>query len=153
MEISQSNICIRPFNKLAITLALLIVALIGSNFIIVKRDSFTEYLLVAGYSIAMFYWAASIHRQKIIFSDTSVSFIKMSVESDFTLPRTLRLTYDEINSVRLLGDHLFIHATRGKVSFPLKPDSKTATALKSAFEAHDIPFEINSSVVTKRQHE
>ncbi|QYK01043.1 hypothetical protein [Shewanella psychrotolerans] len=147
MDRSHENICIRPYKTLGHFVIALTIILVGINFFIEQRESFAEYLLFSGYCIAMIYWAVAINTQKIVFSATSVNFIKMSVESDFTLPRDLQLNYDEINAVRLLGDHLFIHGTRGKVSFPLKPQSKTTIALQSAFEAHGIPFEINSSLV------
>ena len=147
MDTLHENICIRPYKTLGHFIIVLTIILVGINFFIEQRESFAEYLLFAAYSIAMIYWAVAISSQKIIFLAESVNFIKMSVESDFTLPGDLQLTYDEINSVRLLGDHLFIHGTRGKISFPLKPHSKTAIALKSAFETHGILFEVNSSLV------
>ncbi|QYJ86664.1 hypothetical protein K0I73_02600 [Shewanella mesophila] len=147
MDTLHENICIRPYKTLGRFIITLTIVLVGINFFIKQRESFAEYLLFAAYSIAMLYWAVAINSQKIIFSAKSVNFIKMSVESDFTQPRDLRLSFDEINSVRLLGDHLFIHGTRGKISFPLKPHSKTAAALKSAFETHGIAFEVNSSLV------
>ncbi|GIU17490.1 hypothetical protein TUM4644_02820 [Shewanella colwelliana] len=147
MDTLHQNICIKPYKTLGRFIIALTIVLVGANFFIDQRESLAEYLLFAGYCIAMIYWAVAINAQKIVFSATSINFIKMSVEGDFALPRDLQLSYDEINAVRLLGDHLFIHGTRGKVSFPLKPQSKTAIELKSAFEAHGIPFEINSSLV------
>ncbi|WP_051435472.1 hypothetical protein [Shewanella fidelis] len=86
-------------------------------------------------------------QQRVIFGGSKVSFIKMQQNSDFSLPTSLSLHYQDIDSVRLIGDHLFIHSAKGKINFPLRVKSRLAKKLKQAFEAKGITFEVNSCIL------
>ena len=86
-------------------------------------------------------------QQRVIFGGSKVSFIKMQQNSDFSLPTSLSLHYQDIDSVRLIGDHLFIHSAKGKINFPLRVKSRLTKKLKQAFEAKGIKFEVNSCIL------
>lgn len=138
---------VRPFRKLSI-----IIAIISSAFMtyIIKVSSFDsswDLLIPTLFVCTCISWIYFIWQQKIQFTFESVKFIKMSMESDWGPAKDLSVRYEEINSVRLLGDHLFIHATKGKISFPLNPKSAITKQLKAAFEKRNIPFEIKSCLM------
>ncbi|MEZ9595153.1 hypothetical protein AB4298_10950 [Shewanella sp. 10N.261.52.F9] len=110
-------------------------------------DSFWDYASLATPCIVSVIIVRLCWQQRVIFTDSEVSFIKMQQNSDFSLPTTLILNYQDIDSVRLLGDHLFIHSAKGKINFPLRFKSTFAKKLKHAFEAKGIAFEVNSSIL------
>lgn len=148
MDVLPNNtICIRPFKTIAITVAALTFLLLCANFLLDERENLTEYLLFSGYCIAMIYWAFSAFKKKIIFSANKVVFHQMAIDHDLPSPSDLCLSYADIHSVCLVGDHLFIHSVKGKISLPLKLQEKVTTELKAAFEAHGIDFETNPKVV------
>ncbi|WP_076416091.1 hypothetical protein [Shewanella sp. UCD-KL12] len=135
---------IRPFKKLSYTIALISTAYIVFIFKVSVFDSSWDLLVPLLFICTCVWWIYFIWQQKIQFNHDSVEFIKLSIESDWGPAKNLSVKYSEINSVRLLGDQLFIHATKGKISFPLKPKSTLTKQLKKAFELRDIPFEIKS---------
>ncbi|WP_299798740.1 hypothetical protein [uncultured Shewanella sp.] len=144
----MENTRIRPFKRLS-----LITAFISSSYILFIMkisvfDSTWDLLLPLLFICTCVWWLYFIWQQRIEFTPDSVKFCKLSMESDWGPARNLIVRYDEINSVRLLGDQLFIHATKGKVSFPLKPKSKLTGQLKAAFELRGIPFEIRSCLAS-----
>ncbi len=138
---------IRPFKKLSYIIALLSTAYIVFIVKVSVFDSRWDLLVPALFICTCVWWIYFIWQQKIKFNHDSVEFIKLSLESDWGPAKSLSVKYSEINSVRLLGDHLFIHATKGKICFPLKPKSNLTKQLKAAFELRDIPFEIKSCLI------
>ncbi|QFU21184.1 hypothetical protein FM038_002830 [Shewanella eurypsychrophilus] len=141
---------IRPFRKLSIIIAIISSTYIGFIIKVSSFDTSWDLIIPALFVCTCISWIYFIWQQKIQFTPESVRFIKLSLESDWGPAKDLSVKYDEINSVRLLGDHLFIHATKGKISFPLKPKSKITKQLKAAFELRDIPFEIKSCLIPNK---
>ncbi|AQS38151.1 hypothetical protein Sps_03004 [Shewanella psychrophila] len=135
---------IRPFKTLCMIIGISSTAYILFIIKVSSFDSGWDLIVPLLFICTCISWIYFIWQQQIQFTANSVKFIKLSIESDWGPAKDLAVKYDEINSVRLLGDQLFIHATKGKICFPLKPKSKITTQLKAAFELRDIPFEIKS---------
>ena len=133
---------IRPFKTLCMIIGIVSTAYISYIIKVSSFDSGWDLVVPLLFICTCISWIYFIWQQQIQFTANSVKFIKLSIESDWGSAKDLSVKYDEIDSVRLLGDQLFIHATKGKISFPLKPKSKTTKQLKAAFEQRDIPFEI-----------
>lgn len=138
---------IRPFKPLCMIIGIVSTAYILFIIKVSSFDSGWDLIVPLLFICTCISWIYFIWQQRIQFTANSVEFINLSIESDWGIAKKLSVKYDEINSVRLLGDQLFIHASKGKISFPLKPKSKTTKLLKAAFEKRDIPFEIKSSLV------
>ncbi|MFT5788709.1 MAG: hypothetical protein ACI8SJ_000816 [Shewanella sp.] len=142
--IMENTTIIKPFQKvgyalIGITLAFLAIHLRYDNDI-------WDYLILFNLLLSTGWLTRYLWTQRIIFSVSQVTFIKMREKSDTSMPETLTVSYQDIDSVRLLGDHLFIHTCHGKINFPLKPKSSLAAKLKSAFEAKNIVFEVKSCI-------
>lgn len=133
---------IRPFKTLCMIIGIFSTAYILFIIKVSSFDSGWDLVVPLLFICTCISWIYFIWQQRIQFTANSVKFIKLSIESDWGSAKDLSVKYDEIDSVRLLGDQLFIHATKGKITFPLKPKSKTTKQLKAAFEQRDIPFEI-----------
>ncbi|RTR31735.1 hypothetical protein [Shewanella atlantica] len=144
----MENTQIRPFKKLSFIISFISTTYILFIMKISVFDSTWDLLVPLLFICTCIWWVAFIWQQKIAFTHDSVEFCKLSIESDWGPAKDLTLKYDEINSVRLLGDQLFIHAKKGKISFPLKPKSKIAQQLRNAFEQRNIPFEIKSCLIS-----
>ncbi|BAJ03731.1 hypothetical protein [Shewanella violacea] len=143
----MENTKIRPFKTLSMLIGIVSTAYILFIIKVSSFDSGWDLVVPLLFISTCIGWIYFIWQQQIQFTANSVNFIKLSIESDWGPVKDLSVKYDEINSVRLLGDQLFIHATKGKISFPLKPKSKITKQLKAAFEKRDIPFEIKSCLV------
>ncbi|GIU44534.1 hypothetical protein TUM4438_15940 [Shewanella sairae] len=143
--IASNTTVVNTFPKIGYFIILITLGLVGSQL----NDVTTiwDYAFLAPLCITSFILLRVCWQQKVIFGDSKVSFIKMQQNSDFSLPTTLSLHYQDIDSVRLLGDHLFIHSAKGKVNFPLRPKSTLAKKLKQTFEAKGIEFEVNSCIL------
>lgn len=144
----MENTHIRPFRKLSFFIAFISTSYILFIVKVSVFDSGWDLLVPLLFICTCIWWIYFIWQQKIAFTHDSVEFCKLSMESDWGPAKNLIVKYDEINSVRLLGDQLFIHATKGKISFPLKPKSKITQQLKTAFEQRNIPFEIKSCLIS-----
>lgn len=140
----ENTTIIKPFQKVSyaligFTLTFLVIHLRYDNDI-------WDYFILLNLVLSTGWFTRYLWTQRIVFSTSQVTFIKMMETSDTTMPDTLTISYQDIDSVRLLGDHLFIHSSLGKINFPLKPRSSLAAKLKQAFEAKGITFEVNSCI-------
>lgn len=140
----ENTTVIKPFQKAGFVLIAIVIAFMA---IYSRNDNeIWDYFILVNLVLSTIWFIHLLWTQRIIFAAAEVTFIKMMVKSDTTMPQTLTLNYQDIDSVRLLGDHLFIHSSNGKINFPLKPKSSMATKLKQAFESKGIQFEVNSCI-------
>ncbi|QQX80729.1 hypothetical protein JK628_02320 [Shewanella sp. KX20019] len=140
----ENSTIIKPFQRvgyalIGITLTFLAIHSSYDNDIL-------DYVILLSLTLSTAWITHLLWTQRIVFTPSEVTFIKMMETSDTSMPKTLTLNYQDIDSVRLLGDHLFIHSSLGKINFPLKPKSSLAAKLKLAFEAKGITFEVNSCI-------
>ncbi|MEZ9197217.1 hypothetical protein [Shewanella sp. 10N.286.54.B9] len=140
----ENTTVIKPFQKAGFVLIAIVIAFMA---IYSRNDNeIWDYIILINLVLSTAWLIHLLWTQRIIFAAAEVTFIKMMVKSDTTMPETLTLNYQDIDSVRLLGDHLFIHSSSGKINFPLKPKSSMAAKLKQAFESKGIQFEVNSCI-------
>ncbi|MCL1051946.1 hypothetical protein L2755_20310 [Shewanella abyssi] len=140
----ENTTVIKPFQRvgyavIGISLAFLTIHSSYDNGIL-------DYVILLSLALSTAWLTHLLWTQRIIFTASEVTFIKMMTKSDTRMPETLTLNYQDIDSVRLLGDHLFIHSSLGKINFPLKPKSSLAAKIRHAFEAKGITFEVNSCI-------
>ena len=140
----ENTTIIKPFHKAGLAVIGISAVFFAINFS--YSNNIWDYLIQLNLLLFTAWITHLFWTQRIIFAESEVTFIKMMVKSDTSMPETLTLNYQDINSVRLLGDHLFIHSRNGKINFPLKPKSSLAARLKSAFETKGIEFEVNSCI-------
>ncbi len=140
----ENTTVIKPFQKAGFVLIAIVIAFMA---ILLSNDNEVwDYFILINLVLSTVWLIHLLWTQRIIFAAAEVTFIKMMVKSDTAMPETLTLNYQDIDSVRLLGDHLFIHSSNGKINFPLKPKSSMAAKLKQAFESKGIQFEVNSCI-------
>ncbi len=140
----ENTTVIKPFQKAGFVLIAIVIAFM--SILLSNDNEVWDYFILINLVLSTVWLIHLLWTQRIIFAAAEVTFIKMMVKSDTAMPETLTLNYQDIDSVRLLGDHLFIHSSNGKINFPLKPKSSMAAKLKQAFESKGIQFEVNSCI-------
>lgn len=140
----ENTTVIKPFQRVGYALIGITTTYIA--IFLYMSDEVWDYLTLLTLLILISLVTRHLWTQRIVFATSEVKFIKMMLKSDTAMPETLTLNYQDIDSVRLLGDHLFIHSSNGKINFPLKPKSSMAAKLKQAFESKGIQFEVNSCI-------
>ncbi len=140
----ENTTVIKPFQRVGYALIGITTTYIA--IFLYMSDEVWDYLTLLTLLILISLVTRHLWTQRIVFATSEVMFIKMMLKSDTAMPETLTLNYQDIDSVRLLGDHLFIHSSNGKINFPLKPKSSMAAKLKQAFESKGIQFEVNSCI-------
>ena len=140
----ENTTVIKPFQRAGFVLIAIVIAFMA---ILLSNDNEVwDYFILINLVLSTVWLIHLLWTQRIIFAAAEVTFIKMMSKSNTKMPETLTLNYQDIDSVRLLGDHLFIHSSNGKINFPLKPKSSMAAKLKQAFESKGIQFEVNSCI-------
>ncbi|QLE84107.1 hypothetical protein FLM48_02800 [Shewanella sp. Scap07] len=143
-----ASIIIRPFRQFTLGFAIFYLFLLGLMFIQRLGSSWAEWLNWAVFPIMGIVAVNYMWHKRMVFDPSQLHFINMPLDHGRTTTKNLSVPYHDIGSVRLLGDQLYIDTRQGKVSFPLKPQSRVATELQAAFAQFDITMIVQSSLVT-----